>query len=242
LWIDAFSSIIYGDVLPKLFFDGECLPKNPGGIMTYGYLIYLEDGRVLSGYGVVDDVKRTNNVAEYRSLIKGVERALQEGIRSLEIYGDSMLVIKQLSGEWGIYEPHLSQLVSEARELLSRFKRYRLNWIPSISNPAEELSIRAYYEEEIRRLLQRAPNLNIKEVNKLSYIVGSRLVSIDPRSGRITCTCSDYILKSHYNVMKVKDLQPICVHVAHLIQMLGIDIGDITRKNITNIVRRGVNA
>ncbi len=67
--------------------------------MTYGYLIYLDDGRVLSGYGVVNDVKRTNNVAEYRSLIKGVERALQEGIMSLEIYGDSMLVIKQLSGE-----------------------------------------------------------------------------------------------------------------------------------------------
>ncbi len=117
-----------------------------------------------------------------------------------------------------------------------------MNWIPPISNPAEEFSIRAYYEEEIRRLLQRSPNLNIKEVNKLSYIVGSRLVSIDPRSGRITCTCSDYILKSHYNAMKVKDLQPICVHVAYLIQMLGIDIGDITRKNASNIVRRAVNA
>ena len=210
--------------------------------MTYGYLIYLEDGRVLSGYGVVDDVKRTNNVAEYRGLIKGVERALQERIRSLEIYGDSMLVIKQLSGEWRIYDPHISQLASEAMGLLARFERYRLNWIPSTSNPAEELSIRAYYEEEIRRLLQRASNLNMKKVNRLSCIVGGRLVSIDPGSRRITCTCSDYIVKSHYYVTRIKDLQPICVHIAYLNQMLGIDIGDITRKNMANIVRRVVNA
>ena len=38
-----------------IYFDGLCRPRNPGGVATYGYVIYRDGGKVKSGYGVVSD-------------------------------------------------------------------------------------------------------------------------------------------------------------------------------------------
>lgn len=59
----------------------------------------------------------TNNVAEYEGLILGLQLALERGVESLRIEGDSMLVIQQMSGRWKINYPHLRTLHEKATKL-----------------------------------------------------------------------------------------------------------------------------
>ena len=84
------------------YFDGLCEPKNPGGIATFGYVILLEDGRTVKGYGLASkpySPDSTNNVAEYTGLICLLEEMKRLNIRNPVIRGDSQLVVRQLKGE-----------------------------------------------------------------------------------------------------------------------------------------------
>jgi ribonuclease HI len=49
----------------------------------------------------------TNNDAEYIGLIRALEHAIKSGIDELDVYMDSMLVVKQVNREWKINFPHL---------------------------------------------------------------------------------------------------------------------------------------
>jgi ribonuclease HI len=63
----------------------------------------------------------TNNVAEYRALILGLEKAREFGAKKLRVLGDSELVIKQLRGEYKVRNETLRPLWERARELLEDF-------------------------------------------------------------------------------------------------------------------------
>jgi ribonuclease HI len=57
-----------------IFFDGLCRPKNPGGVATFGYVIYKDGEKVKRGCGVVGSgAGMTNNVAEYSALKRAAE-------------------------------------------------------------------------------------------------------------------------------------------------------------------------
>ena len=66
----------------------------------------------------------TNNVAEYRALIRGIELAAQNGATELELYGDSELVVKQIRGEYKVKDAGLKPLHAEARAALSAFQTW----------------------------------------------------------------------------------------------------------------------
>jgi ribonuclease HI len=53
---------------------------------------------------------KTNNEAEYLSLIGGLEKAAELGIANLTVMGDSMLVVNQVNGKWKVKMPHLARL------------------------------------------------------------------------------------------------------------------------------------
>jgi ribonuclease HI len=78
-----------------IVFDGLCRPENPGGVATYGYVIYQEGKNVKSGYGVVGSgAGMTNNNAEYSALKRAAEWVCQHGgDDEIVIKGDSHLVI-----------------------------------------------------------------------------------------------------------------------------------------------------
>jgi ribonuclease HI len=63
----------------------------------------------------------TNNVAEYRALIAGLEAASATPARAAKVRGDSKLVIEQLSGRWKVKQPHLQPLHAQARALLDAY-------------------------------------------------------------------------------------------------------------------------
>ncbi len=68
----------------------------------------------------------TNNVAEYRAVILGLEKALDLGAGKITLYLDSELVGRQLRGEYKVREEHLKPLHREALDLLNRFLRYNI--------------------------------------------------------------------------------------------------------------------
>jgi ribonuclease HI len=64
----------------------------------------------------------TNNVAEYRALIAGLEAAAGTPSRGVKVRGDSKLVIEQVAGRWRVKQEHLRPLHARVRDLLSHYE------------------------------------------------------------------------------------------------------------------------
>jgi ribonuclease HI len=68
----------------------------------------------------------TNNVAEYRALIAGLEAASATPARAVKVRGDSQLVIEQLAGRWKVKQRHLQPLHAHAQALLDDYEEVDL--------------------------------------------------------------------------------------------------------------------
>jgi ribonuclease HI len=107
-------------VKAKLSTDGGAR-GNPGPA-AYGYVLEAEDGTVLAAHGERIGVA-TNNVAEYRALIAGLEKAAELQIGELEVISDSELLVKQMTGEYRVKNDALRELSLEASRLARRIGR-----------------------------------------------------------------------------------------------------------------------
>jgi ribonuclease HI len=91
---------------------------NPGPA-AFGYVLETEDGTVLDARGETIGVA-TNNVAEYRALVAGLEKAIELGVDELEVVSDSELVVKQMRGEYRVKNAALRELSLDAANLARR--------------------------------------------------------------------------------------------------------------------------
>ena len=105
---------------------------NPGPA-AIGVVVRTQDGDVLAEAAETIG-KATNNVAEYRALIRGIELAAQNGATELELYGDSELVVKQVRGEYKVKDPGLKPLHAEARAGLSAFGEWSFSHVRREAN------------------------------------------------------------------------------------------------------------
>jgi ribonuclease HI len=103
-----------------LFFDG-CSKGNPGRSGS-GSVIYQDNVEVWS-LGVFVGEKQTNNYAEYYGLIYGLEEATKRGIEHITVKGDSLLVIKQMRGEYQVKSENLLKLYQQAKTLEKQFEK-----------------------------------------------------------------------------------------------------------------------
>jgi ribonuclease HI len=76
----------------------------------------------------------TNNEAEYRGLLLGLQRARALGAREVEIVNDSQLVARQLTGEYRVKKPDLRPLHAAALEALGAFDRWSVRSVPRAQN------------------------------------------------------------------------------------------------------------
>ena len=95
----------------RLFTDGGAR-GNPGPAAS-AYVIEADDGTVLAAHGEAIGVA-TNNVAEYRALVAGLERARDLGVEELEVVSDSELLVKQMRGEYKVKNEALRELSLQA--------------------------------------------------------------------------------------------------------------------------------
>jgi ribonuclease HI len=93
----------------------------------------------------------TNNVAEYRAVIAGLEAAAPFCARVVRVRADSMLVIRQLEGAWKVKQDHLRPLHTRARELLAGYGEVDLAHIPREENIDADLLVNAALDGEGRR-------------------------------------------------------------------------------------------
>jgi len=101
-------------VKAKLSTDGGAR-GNPGPA-AYGYVLETEDGTILDSRGQKIG-HATNNVAEYRALIAGLEAALSHGVTQLDVVSDSELLVKQMRGEYKVKNAALKTLSTRAAAL-----------------------------------------------------------------------------------------------------------------------------
>jgi ribonuclease HI len=101
-------------VKARLFTDGGAR-GNPGPA-AYGYVLESVDGDMLAAHGEAIGTA-TNNVAEYRALIAGLEKALELGADELEVVSDSELLVKQMRGEYKVKNAALRDLSLQAASL-----------------------------------------------------------------------------------------------------------------------------
>ncbi len=76
----------------------------------------------------------TNNVAEYRGLIAGLEAAAELGAREVAVRMDSKLVVEQMSGRWKVKHAAMIPLADRAKRLVAGFDRVSFQWIPRAEN------------------------------------------------------------------------------------------------------------
>jgi ribonuclease HI len=80
----------------------------------------------------------TNNVAEYRGLLLGLDRARALGADEVEVVNDSELVAKQVNGVYKVKHPDMKPLHAAATEALRRFTRWRVRSVPRAQNAAAD--------------------------------------------------------------------------------------------------------
>jgi ribonuclease HI len=85
----------------------------------------------------------TNNIAEYRAVIAGLEAARAFPARVLQLRADSMLVIRQLEGKWKVKHENLRPLHAQARELLAAYDDVDLAHVPREENTDADLLVNA---------------------------------------------------------------------------------------------------
>ncbi len=147
---------IFPEIEYKLQFDG-CSKSNPG-IAGAGAVIYKFNEEISYKIKFVGN-NETNNVAEYTGLIIGLKEAINLGIKEIDVEGDSMLIIKQMKGEYKVKSANLIKLYNEAKVLEKEFNIINFKHIYRENNKrADELSNMAiskdyldekmYYDED----------------------------------------------------------------------------------------------
>jgi ribonuclease HI len=133
-WIDLL------EITPwALFFDGSSCGKS-GGV---GILLISPRGEMFE-FAIPIQPTVTNNQAEYEALLRGLQYLKEAGAVSVEVYGDSELVIKQLNGQYECKSDAQRNYYEECREILKSFQLVILQHIPRENN------------EEANRLAQSA--------------------------------------------------------------------------------------
>lgn len=130
-----------------LYFDGSAIP-NPCEVAgcAWRLLDHRDFEMVFDGeevYEMNGERRVTSNQAEYMGMIGGLRAAIDEGVKRLEVLGDSELVINQMRGEYDCHAVRLVPLYRQAKALERSFINVSYRWIPRSQN--EECDEKARY-------------------------------------------------------------------------------------------------
>src|SRR5215468_8281237 len=81
----------------------------------------------------------SNNVAEYTALVEGLSLAAELGVKKLNIFSDSELMVKQMNGEYKVKNEDLRQLYEEACQLRKQFEKVTITHVRREQNKRADL-------------------------------------------------------------------------------------------------------
>lgn len=119
----------------NLYTDGACRGNGKtGSLAGAGAVLYDQDGNILKELRKFLGEGLTNNIAEYKALIMGINEAINMNIKILNVYIDSKLVCEQVRGNYKINKPHLKTLCDNVRQLIKLFDKIKIEYIPRAQN------------------------------------------------------------------------------------------------------------
>jgi ribonuclease HI len=119
---------------------------NPGPA-AIGVVVSMPDGEVLEEHA--DRIgSATNNIAEYRALMLGLERALALGAREVELIGDSELVVRQVQGEYKVRDEVLWRLHKHVIRALAEFASWSIRHVRREENEAADRLVNEVLDAE----------------------------------------------------------------------------------------------
>jgi ribonuclease HI len=110
-----------GRLRVRVYIDGGAR-GNPGPAGAGVVILDRSDGAALYEGGIFIG-RATNNAAEYRGLLAGLEAAARLRADEVEILSDSELLVRQMTGEYRVRNPRLRELHTRAQELAGGFRR-----------------------------------------------------------------------------------------------------------------------
>jgi ribonuclease HI len=105
---------------------------NPGPA-AIGVVVRNDDGAVVEQVGETIGAT-TNNVAEYRALLRGLELAAAHGADEVELVGDSELVVRQIEGRYKVKNAGMKELHAQAKAILAGFDRWSIRHVKRAEN------------------------------------------------------------------------------------------------------------
>jgi ribonuclease HI len=144
-------------------FDGACQPPTGPGIAAFGFTVegpgldYEDSGLATPPYSE----HSTNNVAEYAGAIAALEWLRRDGYRGrVVMFGDSELVVRQMTGEYAVRADHLRAYHDRLRQLAAEFASIEWRWVPREENVrADRLSKEAILDAAPEARRHRARSL-----------------------------------------------------------------------------------
>jgi len=126
----------------KIYCDGGAFP-NPGKKVISVVIPQLKKEVVeMVGYG-------TNQEAEYEAFIRALKFAKELGLKKFTLCSDSMLVLKQLSGEWAIKQQKFFHYKEVFDKLKEDFEEIDFEWVRGEKNPAHN-KIETLFPDHVR--------------------------------------------------------------------------------------------
>jgi len=188
--------------------DGACYP-NPGN-MAIGIVIY-KDGELFKkiseaiGYG-------TNNIAEYKALIRGLEEVKKINPERIDIYCDSQLLVKQLNKKYKVKNSGIIPLFNRVEEIIRTIpgKVYFI-WNRRDNNVmADGLAKRALTEEEISKREKSAKDLKVEQKDDYFLVRSSKSGKYYKVDINIPhCECVDFLRRARKLKLECKHIMAV---------------------------------
>jgi phosphoglycerate dehydrogenase-like enzyme/ribonuclease HI len=188
--------------------DGSCYP-NPGN-MALGIVIY-QDGELIKkiseaiGYG-------TNNIAEYKALIRGLEEIRKINPERADIYCDSQLVVNQLNKKFKVRDKGIIPLFNRVEEIRQTIPS-KLNFIWERRNHnsiADDLAKKALLEEEAIKREKAAQDLKVERKVDYFLVSGSKSKKFYRVDINIShCECPDFTQRAQKLKLECKHIMAV---------------------------------
>ena len=182
-------------------FLGQCLPRNPGGIACYAYIIRNKEGLLLhESCGLAaepNSTSSTNSVANYTALVKALEWLIKNRYTKdiIKVYGNSKFVVSQIndgesviSSNKNIISKNVLPLYTKVMKMKAKFYYVSFEMNSNNNNnhiddrEVEELSLLAYIEAKTKILKQsvgehaRINSKNRQELNQKIFVSAAELM------------------------------------------------------------------
>jgi len=171
--------------------DGSCIP-NPGR-MAIGVVIY-KDGELIKKVSQLIG-NGTNNIAEYRAVIRGLEEIKNIPAEAVEFYCDSQLVVKQLNKQYKVKHKEMISLYSKVQKLLAEIKKpVFFIWNRREENQiADNLARKLLIQEEQNKRATASRNLTVYKQGNIFLVMSKKSKKIYNVNLDIPeCDCYDF--------------------------------------------------